>query len=250
LGQFAAEIDCVWSDMAVPSRVVIEELYEFGMDADRADRGRLTLSTVHSAKGREFQHVFILDGGDWRDKTDPEKRLYYVGMTRAKENLVLCQSVGTPNPFSSSLNGEATIRIKLPAAIERPEVLNWRYIPLGLADVDLGFAGRSLPGHSIHRAIEHLEFGEALELVSDGRGLALRSKRGGVVIGRLARRFSLPPGQVVAVSVDALVRRYKEQSAPEYADLVKSDRWWVVLATITCNAGNNSSAGGKNGYLR
>ena len=233
LGQFISEIDCVWGDMEVPARIVIEELYEFGMDAARTDRGRLTLSTVHSAKGREFRHVIMLDAGDWRDKTDPERRLYYVGMTRAKENLVLCQSADKPNPFSPSIDGEAAIRVKLPSDLQRPETLNWRYIPLGLADVDLGFAGRHPPVHSVHRAVERLEFGEALELANDGRGLELRTQRDKTVVGRLAKRFNLPAGQVVAVSVDALVRRYKEQSAPQYARTFKSDRWWVVLATLT-----------------
>ena len=106
-------------------------------------------------------------------------------------------------------------------------------VQVSLADVDLGFAGRTPPRHSIHRAIESLEFGEALELVNEGHRLELRTQRGKIVVGRLAREFSPPAGQVVAVSVDALVRRYKEQSAPQYVHLCKSDRWWVVLATIT-----------------
>ena len=42
-------------------------------------------------RGYDSAGVAILDGGDWREASDDERRLYYVGMTRAKENLVLCQ---------------------------------------------------------------------------------------------------------------------------------------------------------------
>ena len=154
-------------------------------------------------------------------------------MTRAKENLVLCQSASNTNPFSPSIYSDATIRIKLPPSIERPETLNWRFISLSLADVDLGFAGRCPARHPVHGAIDQLEFGEALELSKDGRGLELRTQHSKIVVGRLAKQFTLPAGQVVTVTVDALVRRYKQQSAPQFASAYHSDRWWVVLATIT-----------------
>lgn len=235
LGQFIAEIDCVWGDMAVPSRIVIEELYEFGLDATRSDRGRLTLSTVHSAKGREFRHVVMLDGGDWRDRSDSERRLFYVGMTRAKENLVICQSAHNPNPFSSSLHGEAVVQVDLPISLSKPEGLGWKYVSLGLADVDLGFAGRYPPNHEIHRAIDKLAYGDPLIIAAGERGIELRSKRSNVVVGRLAKRFALPPGEIVGVSIDAIVRRQCDQSSPEFAHLLKAEQWWVVLATITIN---------------
>ena len=49
------------------------------------------MGTIHSAKGMEFSHVFILDG-DWRTpegdaRREEERRVMYVGMTRAKETL-------------------------------------------------------------------------------------------------------------------------------------------------------------------
>ncbi len=232
LRQFITEIDCVWGNIAVPSRIVIEDLYEFGFDATRTDRGRLTLSTVHSAKGREFRHVVILDGGDWREKSDAERRLYYVGMTRAKENLVLCQSLRASNPFSPPLGGESIVRTDLPKSPQRPKNLGWKYLSLRLADVDLGFGGRQAPGHAFHRAVEKLDHAEPLDVVVEGGRIELRSRRDNTVVGRLARKFALPAGKIVAVTVDALVRRYQGQSDPEYVHLNKVPRWWVVLATI------------------
>ena len=233
LGQFIGEIDCVWGDLAVPSSTVIEEFYEFGSDTARSERGRLTISTVHSAKGQEFHHVAILDGGDWNDARDAERRVYYVGMTRAKENLVLSQAHRSPNPFSPPLEGPAIGRSPLPSIIGRPEGLDWRYITLGLNDVDLGFAGRQAPHHRIHRVLEQLSHGDPLEGIVTERGLEFRVPDSGIPVGRTAKRFELPPGKIIEVRIDALIRRQRSQSDPGFANLIHVDRWWVVLATIT-----------------
>lgn len=63
----------------------------------------LSLSTIHSAKGKEYKYVFIIDlyEGMFPNKTiskskdenqlllEEERRLFYVGMTRAKDQLTL-----------------------------------------------------------------------------------------------------------------------------------------------------------------
>ena len=59
----------------------------------------LTLATLHSAKGLEFQSVFIIDANEgimpYKKSVLPkdieeERRLFYVGMTRAISNLTIC----------------------------------------------------------------------------------------------------------------------------------------------------------------
>lgn len=64
---------------------------------------RITLSTVHSAKGLEFDEVYLIDLLDdefpvssssftqsKQDELEEERRLFYVGLTRAKKALHLC----------------------------------------------------------------------------------------------------------------------------------------------------------------
>lgn len=72
-------------------------------DADAADGGRgVTLSTLHAAKGLEFSSVFVVgleegylphgQAGEDEDELEEERRLLYVGMTRAKDELTLTLS--------------------------------------------------------------------------------------------------------------------------------------------------------------
>lgn len=70
-------------------------------DADKyeSESGKVTLMTLHSAKGLEFPVVFMpgMEDGlfpghrslDSEDRMEEERRLCYVGMTRAKERLFL-----------------------------------------------------------------------------------------------------------------------------------------------------------------
>ncbi|MDI6029355.1 ATP-dependent helicase [Corticibacterium sp. UT-5YL-CI-8] len=69
------------------------------------DEDYLILSTIHSAKGQEWKSVFVLNvvdgcipidlGVGTKDEIDEERRLLYVAMTRAKDNLHLV----TPQRF-------------------------------------------------------------------------------------------------------------------------------------------------------
>jgi DNA helicase-2/ATP-dependent DNA helicase PcrA len=70
---------------------------EAGTDAE--SDGRVILSTIHQAKGLEWKTVFIIGMTDGRfpsakslknDDEEEERRLFYVGATRAKESLFLC----------------------------------------------------------------------------------------------------------------------------------------------------------------
>lgn len=72
----------------------------------------VTVMTLHGSKGLEFPAVFIygvnkgsipLEGRDRSVDPEEERRLFYVGMTRAEEELILTTS-GEPSDFIRSLD--------------------------------------------------------------------------------------------------------------------------------------------------
>ena len=78
---------------------VIEWLAEWGREIRRRQQ-RLLLVTAHGAKGLEFDHVAVLDGG-WEcagrgEDPDAPLRLYYVAITRARQTLALARFDGPP----------------------------------------------------------------------------------------------------------------------------------------------------------
>jgi ATP-dependent DNA helicase UvrD/PcrA len=72
------------------------ELADSELDAPAA--GALTLSTVHQAKGLEWDAVIVIGLADGRfplagAELDEERRLFYVALTRARERLYLCHAL-------------------------------------------------------------------------------------------------------------------------------------------------------------
>jgi DNA helicase-2/ATP-dependent DNA helicase PcrA len=87
-------LDAFLTDMALEPPTAS---FENSLYTDAADSDRLTLSTIHSAKGLEWSTVFVIWTLDGRfpsvhslhkeDELEEELRLMYVAATRAKENL-------------------------------------------------------------------------------------------------------------------------------------------------------------------
>ena len=141
----------------------IEWFAEWGREIRRRQRG-LLLVTAHGAKGLEFDHVVILDGG-W-DKTvkdmDETRRLYYVAMTRAKKTLALMR-LGGSNPLQEALRGKASVVEREPVAFpDEQKKLRRRHMRLSFKDLFLSFAGYRPADHSLHRSISALSHGDRL----------------------------------------------------------------------------------------
>ena len=75
----------------------LDELESFISNHQNSNDAKLNLSTIHSSKGREYNNVIMLDviDGILPSKSDDiqiqqeERRLFYVGITRAKNSLYL-----------------------------------------------------------------------------------------------------------------------------------------------------------------
>jgi ATP-dependent DNA helicase RecQ len=214
---------------------VKEWLAEWGREIRRSQTGLMLLS-AHRAKGLEFRHVAVLDGGwDRLDKSedrDAARRLYYVAMTRAQETLTLLRW-GRWHCLLDELPGEGCLLRRDVLLLRDPRAgLSRAYTRLSLKDVDLGFAGRHFAAHGVHAAIRALHPGDPLEIRQNGERLELRDREG-LVVGRLAKAYSIPSGQYcVEARVVAIVTRRREDTDADYLDSVKCDQWEVVVPEL------------------
>ena len=240
----------------VPTGSFIEWLAEWGRDVRRRQRG-LMLLTAHRAKGLEFDHVAVLDGG-WerrRKDEDPDapRRLYYVAMTRARQTLALVRFGGLRDttPANSVREPDAPVYagrahplqqaaldggrfLVRPPTVPPPETpaLARVYRRPGLDEINLGFAGRRHPRDPVHRAIDALSPGDPLEM-RVGKGHWNLFDGSGIAVGRLAEKFEPPAGtRCTSATVAAVVEWSRESSKPEFRDGLRCDAWEVVLPEL------------------
>ncbi|HEY5707532.1 MAG TPA: UvrD-helicase domain-containing protein [Terrimicrobiaceae bacterium] len=107
-------------------------------DKEESPQG-VTLITLHAAKGLEFPHVFLIGAEDGllpheRSKAegtvDEERRLFYVGITRAMHSLVITCCRGRrkfgspvhcmPSPFLREIRGEQVLEESYEELMNRP----------------------------------------------------------------------------------------------------------------------------------
>lgn len=118
-----ASLDDYLSQMALASEIDDKDL----------SQNRLTLMTLHSAKGLEFPEVFIagvekglfpLGNTEFNpDEEEEERRLFYVGITRAEQKLYLSFgrrrmrfgeiTIQTPSPFLSEIDSNLIMGAEL-----------------------------------------------------------------------------------------------------------------------------------------
>jgi len=213
----------------VPAAEVLELFYEAAGEMRRDGRdSAIKLMTAHAAKGLEFDHVIVMDCADWRWDHEDERRLLYVAMTRARQTLTLMRAEGGRNPYLVDLRTVGGVQDFLPAV--RPQHradLERRYVMLGAASMDIGFAGRQPPSHPIHRAIAGLRCGDPVEL----RGRFVHSISG-QILGRLAASVDELPLQGGAAAVVALMVRTRSQTPEKYWPSLKTDQWETPLVEV------------------
>jgi ATP-dependent DNA helicase RecQ len=230
------------SDAALPKFLLLESLHGSLHELRREQPigNGVFLGTIHGAKGTEFPHVFILDGG-WREERDPkrreeERRIFYVGMTRAQQNLSLFRRKDIQNPHMELLSGDSVMARRCPAPEEMPEeVMAIRYEPLSLADLYISYAGKFEATHVIHSRLSRIWPGTELSMRRMDDGLELVDA-GGFCIARLSRqgalRWAEKLGRVKKVRVIGMIQREKRFEAVEFRDQCLADRWEVPWVEV------------------
>ncbi len=223
-------------EKAAPVPDLVQWFGEWARDVRGEQRG-LLLMTAHRAKGLEFDHVAILNGGWDRpsrgEDTDAPRRLFYVGMTRARSTL----TVLTDGPHAFVRPGDAVLTRRVTpdtAALPRTRL---RYMPPDPKLVDLSFAGRMRPGDPSLAAIAAARPGDAVHLIRDGDRWRIDNARG-QTLARLSRAFAPPEGTTfLRGEVAAILNWRREDGDESYHHFLRRDEWEVVLPELVFEAG-------------
>ena len=147
------------------------------------------LMTLHSAKGLEFPAVFISGmeenlfphrmSAEEPGRLEEERRLCYVGITRAREQLYLCyaesrrlhgqEHYNRASRFLQEIPNEYLREVRLNNTVERP---------IGYGGSDSGLSGFSASddntGFALGQRVNHSIFGEGVVLNFEGSGASAR----------------------------------------------------------------------------
>jgi DNA helicase-2/ATP-dependent DNA helicase PcrA len=98
--------DATSAGSTITLRTYLRELEDRAEQNNPPSLPGVVLSTLHAAKGLEWDHVFLAGVSDgilpMGNDVEEERRLFYVGLTRAKSELHLSYS-GAPSPFLSGI---------------------------------------------------------------------------------------------------------------------------------------------------
>ncbi|WP_096086744.1 DNA helicase II [Agaribacterium haliotis] len=140
------------------------------------------MMTLHSAKGLEFPFVVLAGmeeglfphrmSAEEPGRLEEERRLAYVGLTRAMHKLVLCyaesrrlygkETFNSPSRFVREIPNGLVNEVRMKKAVSRPA----QFQQQSLSD--------TVPGMSLGQLVSHPVFGEGTILAIEGQGAAAR----------------------------------------------------------------------------
>jgi DNA helicase II / ATP-dependent DNA helicase PcrA len=175
-------------------RTFLQELSLFTeQDALEPERSTVTLMTLHNAKGLEFPTVFVigLEEGLFPHQRsieerneEEERRLCYVGMTRAEQRLVLTYARSRTIFGARGYNLPSRFLDELP-----DEGVDWeRQAPAwsSFAPAAGGASGAAVRGGAGDRPVPALSVGDDVRHATLGEGTVTGIERDGVVVVRFS----------------------------------------------------------------
>lgn len=239
-----------WTDESGDAELPVQEFIEFFYESCSEDRRDfsygegIVLSTVHSTKGTEHDHVLLIGG--WPEvKTqrnlEESRRAFYVGMTRTRKTLTVFDRTDVRPSLPASLDGAAVFRRKCDTSTTTSTGQLSSYAMLSLEDIHLGFPSQFEENHPVHQALARLNTGDRLQMRlvgNDGLGLHDGS---GMCIARLSRKGAatwLPRlAAIRELRIVAMLRRTAEQSEQGYQDRCRVSEWELPVAEVALQGG-------------
>jgi DNA helicase-2/ATP-dependent DNA helicase PcrA len=154
-------------------------------NAEDGEGGQVTLMTLHNAKGLEFRAVFMIGMEEGifphvrsieENSLEEERRLAYVGMTRAKERLTMTHAMRR-NLFGRS---EANLPSRFLDEVPETDVERERLRPTSWSD----YGASAQREYAPRTDVPDLSTGDNVRHASLGTGIVTRIEAGGVVTVR------------------------------------------------------------------
>jgi ATP-dependent DNA helicase RecQ len=234
-----------------PVQHALEFLYEACSESRREftyGEG-VTLCTIHSAKGTEFDHVLVI--GPWRLASnrvaqEEERRTFYVGLTRARKTLAVLDRRDVRPSLPETLSDRDVVRYRVDAEPDVQENTALNYEVLSLEDIHLGYPGQFRESHPVHTALSALRPGDNLTMRSlraNGLGLFNNSE---VCVARLSRKaeaeWANRLSTVREIRVLAIVCRNAEQDTEEARrERYQVPEWEIPIVEVVFRADERTS---------
>jgi len=156
-------------------------------DTLASDTAQVTLMTIHNAKGLEYRFVFLIGMEEGifphsrsieDNEVEEERRLAYVGMTRAMERLTMTHATARSLYGRREYNLASRFLDELPASVERERLrpASWS---------NYAQSSRQVTPRE-ERDVPSLSTGDSVRHGTLGEGVVLRIEPGGVVTVRFA----------------------------------------------------------------
>ena len=208
---------------------VLTLLFEVSASGERThDDDQVLTSSAHSAKGLEFARVILLNEGftHLAEDDEAERRLFYVAMTRAKDELVIV----APDVRELDFVEEAGLHpTQVLLAQPQARVPHWFYSDLTLADVVLSYAATL----QTQDRIQQLREGDILDIIGE-KGRFLLATAEGTIIGALSSlametlsRRRIAPNVFTFAEGEVHVRH-----VVQWKDHEHDQQRWIVLPSI------------------
>lgn len=227
-------------DTPQPVSRIENYLYEALADQKKSKNlgNGIFLSTIHSVKGLEFDHVFML-GANWQVKTsdeaEEERRLYYVGMSRARATLNLFSISSLTNPHINAINGNFLVTREL-SNIEHTKYSIYNYTLLSMENLFIDFAGLKPENSPSRKAIHALTHESSLNLDVRNNRIELVNAAG-ISVGALSKsaqaNWSKKLAQIKDIKIVALVKRFEDDNNDEsFRNRFYGNSWEVPLVEL------------------
>ncbi|MEI8122175.1 MAG: RecQ family ATP-dependent DNA helicase [bacterium] len=243
-----------WQEETSDEPVAVDEWIDYAYEVlaqrkrdERIGQG-VFLNTIHGAKGMEYKHVLLCGSGSGMRPSEgyeEERRVFYVGMTRARESLAIFNRKDIRSPLTADLTGPCfcSRRYAGQSGKEANSVCR-EYTMLGLEDLYIDYLGGRLPADSPVLTMKTLQPGTILQVRESGDKIHLAAPNGETIaqLSASARKeWSGRLSEIVEVRLLGSCIRLRSDVVDEnYVGRLRADEWEVPICEVVSRGGRGA----------